>query len=263
MKEAANEAFPAWLEVNGLSVQFQVRGQVVHAVRDVHFTAQKGRVTGLVGESGSGKTTVSRVIVGLQPADSGSVRFDGIELTGLSRQEWVPIRKRIQMVFQDPYRALNPALSIRRLLEEPIDLHFPKIPRKARVEKVEQLLATVGLESVDPARKPATLSGGQRQRVGIARALAVEPELLILDEPVSALDVSVQAQILNLLSDLRQNLGLTCLFIGHDLAVVEHLCDDMVVMEHGQVVETGSAEAVYGNPHHPYTRKLLAAAPRL
>lgn len=262
METAPSQISPL-LRIDEVSVVFPTTRGPIHAIEGVGFLVSSHRITGLVGESGSGKTTISRVIVGLEKPQSGSVIFDGTDLTQLTREQFRPYRRRIQMVFQDPRRALNPRVTVEQLLEEPLRIHFPEMSGIDRRKTVISLLDQVGLPSSIADRLPHALSGGQRQRIGIARALAVQPELLILDEPVSALDVSVQAQILNLLQDLKSELNLTCLFVSHDLAVVQHLCDEVVVMERGRVVETGSIDSVYQQPSHPYTRRLLEAAPRL
>lgn len=262
-RPAPTDVAPSVLTVSHLHVTFTTPQGPVDAVRDVSFSVPQGQVTGLVGESGSGKTTVARVILGLQRSTRGEVFWKETELTALDAKQWRPWRKRLQIVFQDPYRSLNPSLSVEEILAEPLHLHFPALSRAERRARIDELLTRVGLGGIDVRRLPAHFSGGQRQRIGIARALAVEPEFLVLDEPVSALDVSVQAQILNLLHDLQRDLGLTALFISHDLAVVEHLCRSIVVMEQGQVVEAGDLEAVYAAPQHPYTQRLLAAAPQL
>ena len=247
-------------EVAGVKVAFGTGSKRVEALKGVSLTLAAGSTVGLVGESGSGKTTLARTLVGLQPIDAGELRLAGQSLVGLRPRQWRPLRRRFQMVFQDPVRSLNPRLSIRGLLEEPLRIHFPKQTRAARDARIAALLAQVGLGEVSPERSPRDLSGGQRQRIGIARALAVEPEWLLLDEPVSALDVSVQAQILDLLLDLREALGLGWLFIGHDLAVIEQVCEAVHVMQHGSIVESGPVAEVFQNPRHPYTQRLLAAA---
>jgi peptide/nickel transport system ATP-binding protein/oligopeptide transport system ATP-binding protein len=255
---------PALLEVTGLHVHYPLRGgplggsrEVVRAVDGVSFSVARGRTVGLVGESGSGKTTIGRALARLAPITAGSIKYDGIETTNLTDRQFFPFRKRLQMVFQDPFNSLNPRLTIFQILSEPLEIHFPQ---KTRPEREARL---VGLEPGHLHRYPHEFSGGQRQRIGIARALAVEPEFLICDEPVSALDVSVQAQIVNLLRDLQQQLGLTYLFIAHDLAVVEHISDDVLVMTGGHIVEAASATEIYAHPQHEYTRKLLEAVPRL
>lgn len=258
------------LEVKDLHVHYPIIGGLlrrqigaVRAVDGVSFTVRKGCTTGLVGESGSGKTTIGRTIVRLAPITRGSIIFDGKDLSTLSRAEFFPIRKRIQMIFQDPFNSLNPRLTIHRILREPLDIHFPKLDNASKDRRCRELLDLVNLPSNSMERYPHQFSGGQRQRIGIARALAVEPEFIICDEPVSALDVSVQAQIVNLLQDLQDQLGLTYLFIAHDLAVVEHISDDVLVMTEGKIVEQAPADQIYASPSHPYTRKLLAAVPTL
>ena len=260
----------ALLEVSDLQVHYPVQGGLlrrtvdwVKAVDGVSFAVERGTTVGLVGESGSGKTTIGRAIVGLAPVTGGTIRYQGEVISNLSARRFLPYRKKIQMVFQDPYNSLNPRLSVLDIVGEALEIHFPEMDRRARRARVADLLRQVGLQPDHLDRYPHEFSGGQRQRIGIARALAVEPELLVCDEPVSALDVSVQAQIVNLLQDLQEQLGLTYLFIAHDLAVVEHLSDTVLVMRHGRIVEAASAEELYRNPQHPYTRDLLAAVPLL
>jgi oligopeptide transport system ATP-binding protein len=249
------------LEVRNLKVYFPIRTGVfrrhtgdVKAVDDVSFTVEPGTTVGLVGESGSGKTTIGRALLKLIPATSGEVIYDGINILPLSEGNFRQYRSRMQMIFQDPFGSLNPRLSIL--------IHFPQMSREQRRERVAELIRQVGLKPEMMERYPHEFSGGQRQRIGIARALAVEPKFIVCDEPVSALDVSVQAQIVNLLQDLQDQLGLTYLFIAHDLAVVEHISDHVLVMYHGKIVESASAEAIYENPQHEYTKKLLAAVPK-
>lgn len=257
------------LEVTDLHVHYPLRGGMfgqageVRAVDGVSFGVPKGKTVGLVGESGSGKTTTGRALTRLAPITSGTIKYDGVELTKLSEREFFPYRKRIQMIFQDPFNSLNPRLTIFQILSEPLEIHFPKMARAARLTRVQDLLKMVGLEARHVFRYPHEFSGGQRQRIGIARALAVEPEFIVCDEPVSALDVSVQAQIVNLLQDLQEKLGLTYLFIAHDLAVVEHISDDVLVMTGGKIVEAASAAEIYAHPRHEYTRKLIEAVPTL
>ena len=258
------------LSVRDLKVHFPVRGGVlrrtvdyVRAVDGISFDVPRGRTVGLVGESGSGKTTTGRAIARLAPVTGGSIVYEGTELTGLSGKAFLAYRKRMQMIFQDPFGSLNPRMSVYHIVAEPLDIHFPDWTRKQKEERVAGLLAKVDLPADAMRRYPHQFSGGQRQRIGIARALAVEPEFLICDEPVSALDVSVQAQIVNLLQDLQDEFGLTYLFIAHDLAVVEHISDEVLVMTEGRIVEQASAERIYADPRHPYTRKLLDAVPRL
>jgi peptide/nickel transport system ATP-binding protein/oligopeptide transport system ATP-binding protein len=203
------------------------------------------------------------VIVRLVDPTSGSVSYQGKPITSLSGAELRPYRKKIQMVFQDPYNSLNPRLRIGTILAEPLEIHFPQMTTSDRMDRVAELLRLVGLDPAFARRFPHEFSGGQRQRIGIARALAVEPEFIICDEPVSALDVSVQAQIVNLLMDLQEKLGLTYLFIAHDLAVVEHVSDQIAVLEHGKLVEEGPSETITTHPTHPYTMRLLASIPSL
>jgi ABC-type oligopeptide transport system ATPase subunit len=235
------------------------RGRDTPAVDDVSFTVPAGGALGLVGESGSGKSTTARLVNGLMPADGGRITVGGIELTGKAaiRQS----RRVMQMVFQDPYSSLNPRMTVAQLIGEALTVHGITSGKERTRARAAELLVTVGLQEAHLDRHPHSFSGGQRQRIAIARALAVEPQLLICDEPVSSLDVSVQAQVLNLFKDLREQLGLTLLFIAHDLAVVRYLCENVAVMETGRIVELGPREQVFENPQHPYTRSLLAAVP--
>ena len=235
----------------------------VKAVDDVSFAVEKGTTVGLVGESGSGKTTIGRTILKLTPATGGRIFFDGQDILPMSESQFRPYRRSIQMIFQDPFGSLNPRMSIFSTVGEALEIHFPAMTRSERQERVAQLLRQVGLQPEMMGRYPHEFSGGQRQRIGIARALAVKPKFIVCDEPVSALDVSVQAQIVNLLQDLQEELGLTYLFIAHDLAVVEHISDHVLVMYRGKIVESATAEAIYENPQHEYTKKLLAAVPKL
>jgi peptide/nickel transport system ATP-binding protein/oligopeptide transport system ATP-binding protein len=256
------------LRVENLTVRFPGRtrffggrGPEIHAVKGVSFTVSRGEMVGIVGESGSGKTTTGRAIVKLAPVCDGKIFYDGADITPLTSREFFPWRKRVQMVFQDPWHSLNPRLTVGAALSEPLEIHFPELGAAERRERVESLLRRVGLEPEHASRHPHELSGGQRQRVGIARAFAVEPELVICDEPVSALDVSVQAQIIALLRELQAERKFACIFISHDLAVVEQLCHRVLVMCAGEVVEQGVPEELYTNPRHPYTRRLLDAVP--
>ncbi len=256
----------ALINVENLKVHFPVHSglmrrvtDVVKAVDGVSFAIQPGKTLGLVGESGSGKSTLSRALLKLGPATAGSVRYDGKDLLPLREAQFRPLRKEMQMVFQDPFGSLNPRMSVRQIIDEPMGIHFRQLTRSDRDERVASLLQKVGLDPHAMHRYPHEFSGGQRQRIGIARALAVEPRFLICDEPVSALDVSVQAQILNLLKDLQDELSLTYLFIAHDLAVVQHMSDDIIVMYRGHIVESGAADQVCEAPQHEYTQRLLSS----
>ena len=234
----------------------------IRAVDGVSFTLARGRTLGLVGESGCGKSTLGRCLLRLHDADRGAVLFDGVDLMKLTERELAPYRKRLQVVFQDPYASLNPRQRVDRMLQEVLDVHNIGAP-SARRRRVDELLVQVGLSPADGHKYPGEFSGGQRQRVGIARALAVEPELLIADEPLSALDVSIQAQILQLLLDLRASLGLTMIFISHDLRVVRYLSDEVAVMYLGTIVERAPTAELFARPQHPYTMALLSAVPEV
>ncbi|HYG42123.1 MAG TPA: ABC transporter ATP-binding protein [Bordetella sp.] len=251
------------LRVQGLTVHFPTgsgrRGQVVRAVDDVSFDVPRKAIVGLVGESGSGKTTTGRALLRLFAPTAGRILFDGTDITALNEARMLPWRRRMQIVFQDPYASLNPRMNVAEILGEALDTHG--LAQTRRAARIGELLERVGLHADHRRRYPHEFSGGQRQRIGIARALAVEPDFIVADEPVSALDVSVQAQVLNLLQDLQRDLGLTMLFVAHDLAVVDYLCDEVVVMYLGRVMERGPTRRVYGSPRHPYTRALLSAAP--
>ncbi len=232
---------------------------VVRAVDGISFTVRKGETLGLVGESGSGKSTTGRLLLRLIEPTSGKANFAGQEIFGLRRAAMKPLRRRMQIVFQDPYGSLNPRMSVSNILRE--GLEPLRLSRAAQETEISRLLEIVGLRNTHRNRYPHEFSGGQRQRIGIARALAVNPEFLIADEPVSALDVSIQAQVLNLLLELQKLLGLTMLFIAHDLAVVRHMSDRIAVMYLGKIVELSDSESIYTDPRHPYTRTLLAAIP--
>ncbi|NDV61333.1 ABC transporter ATP-binding protein [Puniceicoccales bacterium CK1056] len=227
-------------------------------VNRVDFEVRKGETVALVGESGSGKSTIAKALVKLIPLRGGSIRFDGKEVGNLSPVEFQPYRKKIQMIFQDPLKALNPRLKVSQLIEEPLRLHFPKLDRAKRVD---ELLQAVQLPVSSKDRFPSEFSGGQRQRILIARALAVEPELLVCDEPVSALDVTIQARLLELLESLKSSHGLTLLFISHDLAVVQQIADRVLVLQNGRRVEWKETGQLFKNPEHPYTRMLIDACP--
>lgn len=248
------------LKVEQLHIHYGKAGSAFHAVKGVDLHLKEGQSLGLVGESGSGKSSIARALVGLVHTTSGTIDFKGQELTQLSPRAWKPVRRQIQLIFQDPYASLNPRLSMEDILREPLLIHFPNETRQQHCDRIDSLLHRVGL---DPSRKkafPDAFSGGQRQRMVIARALAVEPELLICDEPVSALDVTIQAQILNLLKELQENMGLSILFISHDLAVVEFMCDRVAVMQEGHIVEEADADQIYRHPQHEYTLMLLKAS---
>ncbi len=234
-----------------------LRASRVRAVDDVSFELGRGETLGLVGQSGSGKTTTARMVLRLTEPTSGEVWFDGRDVLGLRGAGLRRLRRQMQMVFQDPWSSLNPRMRAGAIVEEPLVIHGVG-DRAARRERVAELFRLVGLDPSEARRYPSELSGGQRQRIGLARALALEPSLLVADEPVSALDVSVQAQVLNLLMDLRDRLGLTYLFITHDPRVVRHLCTHVAVMHQGRIVEAGTADAVFGDPQNEYTRRLLA-----
>lgn len=249
------------LETRDLIVEYPAgRNRSFRAVDGVSIHIEQGESLGLVGESGSGKTTLGNAVLGLLRPVSGTVRFDGRDINALSAPELKKFRRRAQMVFQDPIGSLNPRMSVGAILEEPLLIHRLG-NRRERAEKVRELLEQVGLGPECALRYPHEFSGGQRQRIGIARALALAPALLVADEPVSALDVSVQAQVMNLLRELRQHMDLALLFIAHDLSVVRYLCSRVVVLFRGRVVESAPAGALFETPAHPYTRSLLDAAP--
>ncbi|HNA49404.1 MAG TPA: dipeptide ABC transporter ATP-binding protein [Mycobacterium sp.] len=256
------------LEVTDLVVHFPIKSGIlvdrevatVHAVDGVSLTLHEGETLGLVGESGCGKSTLCRAILQLVSPTSGSVRFAGDELVGRSRRDLRPLRRELQMIFQDPFASLNPRKRVGQIIGDPIELHG--LARGAELKRrVLELLERVGLQAEHYNRFPHEFSGGQRQRIGIARALALQPKLIIADEPVSALDVSVQAQIINLLEELQDEFGLSYLFVAHDLGVVRHVSDRVAVMYLGKIVETSASDALYRNPLHPYTNALLSAVP--
>ena len=255
------------LEVNNLRKYFPIRGGIfsrvvanVKAVEDVSFTVQKGEVVGLVGESGSGKTTVGRSILRLIEPTSGEVKFDGVDIVKVNKSTMREYRRKMQIIFQDPFASLNPRMSVGDIIGEAMTIHNLARGRE-REQKVASLLERVGMSPNHMRRYPHEFSGGQRQRIGIARALAVDPEFIVADEPVSALDVSIQAQVVNLLQDLKEELGLTLLFIAHDLGVVEYISDHVIVMYLGRIMEIAPSKELYANPIHPYTEALLSAVP--
>ncbi len=252
---------PPMLSVRGLKKYFGPSDRPVRAVDDVSFEIRKGEVLGLVGESGSGKSTIGRSVLKLLDPTAGEIVFDGVDLAPLSAGAMRSYRRHLQIIFQDPYASLNPRQRVDDTLGEALSTHGLH-PGPARALRIAELLRLVGLAPEHARRFPHEFSGGQRQRIGIARALAVEPRFIVADEPVSALDVSIQAQVINLLSDLRERLGLTMLFISHDLDIVEYLCDRIVVLYLGKVMEIAAADLLYQKPLHPYTQALLAASPR-
>ena len=254
------------LQVRGLVKHFPVRvgllrrvGAEVHAVCGLSFDIGRGETLGLVGESGCGKSTTGRVLLRLTPATAGSVTFLGESVLDATSGRMRSLRRRIQIVFQDPYASLNPRMTVQAIISDPMKVHG--IWRAGGTERVKQLMALVGLNPEHVNRYPHEFSGGQRQRIGVARALALDPDLLVLDEPVSALDVSIQAGVINLLEDIQDRLGLAYLFIAHDLSVVRHICDRVAVMYLGKIVEIGTRDQIYASPAHPYTQALLSAVP--
>ena len=255
------------VEVRGLSKTYELGGlfsrgrETVRAVEEVSFAIARGEVLGLVGESGSGKSTIGRTLLRLTEPTRGTIVFEGRDITHLSRRELKPLRRRMQLVFQDPFGSLNPRMTVGSILAAPLRIHFPQLARDERAERVAHALSTVGLAPHHAGRYPHEFSGGQRQRIGIARALMVEPVFLVADEPVSALDVSIQAQIVNLLLRVKRELGLTVLFISHDLAVVAHCADRIAVMYLGRIVEQAPTRELFERPRHPYTEALLSAVP--
>jgi oligopeptide transport system ATP-binding protein len=257
------------IDVKGLKMYFPVTEGVlvnrvvahVKAIDGISFHIRKGETLGLVGESGCGKTTTGRCILQLEKATAGEIVYEGVDLTKLSQKEMILVRQKIQVIFQDPYSSLNPRMKIGEIIGEPMHVHKIITDPAKRDRRIRDLLSLCGLDPKFADRYPHEMSGGQRQRVGIARALAVNPEFIICDEAVSALDVSIQAQVINLLEDLRDEFGLTYLFISHDLSVVRHLCHRVAVMYLGKMVELADCDELYDNPIHPYTRALLAAVP--
>ena len=256
------------LEVKDLVKYFPVKssgvlrrtiGQV-QAVDGVSFTVDKGSSLGLVGESGCGKTTTGRVVTRLYDPTSGTIMFEGNEIGQLNRKQMMPYRRQIQLIFQDPYSSLNPRHTVGSIVGTPMQVH-QTVPKNKMLTRVQELLETVGLNPEHYNRYPSEFSGGQRQRIGIARALALNPKLIVADEPVSALDVSIQAQVVNLLQDLQKQFDIAFLFIAHDLAIVRHFCPRIAVMYLGKIVEVGDRDSIYLTPHHPYTQALLSSAP--
>lgn len=256
------------LKIEGLSKYFPIKGGIlareiasVKAVQNVSLQIKRGETLGLVGESGCGKSTLGRCIIRLIEPSAGKIIFNDRDITELEGEELRALRRKMQIIFQDPYASLNPRMTVGSIIEEPLVIHKLHNSKKDREDRVKQLLELVGLRAEAIYRYPHEFSGGQRQRIGIARALAVDPEFIVCDEPVSALDVSIQAQVINLLMDLQQKLGLTYLFIAHDLKVVEHISNRVAVMYLGRIVELTESEELYHHPHHPYTQALLSAIP--
>jgi len=256
----------SYLEVNDLKVHFPVKGGIfgrtvdhIKAVDGVSISLEKGKTYGLVGESGSGKSTTGRAIIGLNNITSGQVIFEGEDITNVRRTK-SEATKNIQMIFQDPYSSLNPKKRVVDIVSEPLR-NFENLTRKEERKRVSELLELVGLSPESILKYPHEFSGGQRQRIGIARAIALKPKLIIADEPVSALDVSVQAQVLNFMKEIQKELDLTYLFISHDLGVIKHMCDDIGIMYKGRYVEEGTADDIFSNPQHIYTKRLVAAIP--
>ena len=267
-RAATAQAGEVVLSVRNLVKHFEVGGglfggphALVKAVDGVSFDIRRGETLGLVGESGCGKTTTGRCILHLDRPSSGEIVFEGQDLTALSEAALRKVRRRIQVIFQDPYSSLNPRMTVGEMIDEPLAVHGIVPEPKARAARVKELLSQVGLAPNMASRYAHQLSGGQRQRVGIARALASEPSLIVCDEPVSALDVSIQAQIINLLEELQERLGLTYLFVAHDLSVVRHISDRVAVMYLGKIVEITDRDSLYASPQHPYTKALLSAVP--
>jgi len=249
------------MHVTSLKKYFHTSHGSLHAVDDISFDIKKGKTLGMVGESGCGKSTTGRLLVRLHEATSGSIIYDGIEITKADKHEITKLRTRMQMIFQDPYSSINPRHTVAHIIGEPLKIHKKVNNSQEYEERVRNLMSTVGLADRLYDAYPHELDGGRRQRIGIARALALDPEFIVCDEPVSALDVSIQAQILNLLMDLQDKLSLTYLFITHDLSVVKHISDDIVIMYMGQIVEIGPTEVLFKKPLHPYGRALLLAIP--
>jgi oligopeptide/dipeptide ABC transporter ATP-binding protein len=260
---------PPLLEVRGLRMHFPITEGVllgrkvgeVKAVDGIDFTIRRGETLGLVGESGCGKTTTGRCILRLEKPTEGAILYDGVDIAKLGRKDLVSLRRRIQVIFQDPYSSLNPRMKVGAIVAEPMQVHGVEPDAGRRTERVQELLSLCGLNANFADRYPHEMSGGQRQRVGIARALALNPEFIVCDEAVSALDVSIQAQVINLLEDLRAQFGLTYLFIAHDLSVVRHICQRVAVMYLGRIVELAECDELFDNPLHPYTQALLSAVP--
>ncbi len=251
------------LEAKNLVQEFPAKNRKkVHAVSNVDLTIYAGETLALVGESGCGKSTLGRTLMNLIPPVSGTITFEGVEITKLSKKEFAPYRKQMQLIFQDPYASLDPRMTVRDIIAEPLEIHKVYPDKESTTQKVKELLQQVGVPEEFIYRYPHQFSGGQRQRIGIARAIALNPKLIICDEPVSALDVSVQSQVLNLMKDLQKEFGLTYLFISHDLSVVKFMADRVAVMFLGKLCEIADTDSLYAKPLHPYTRFLLDAIPK-
>ena len=249
------------IEVRHLKKYFNTPKGTLHAVDDISFKIEKGKTMGVVGESGCGKSTLGRTIIHLLESTDGQIFLDGKDITRVDKKQMHEINERMQIVFQDPYSSLNPRMTVADIIGEPLDIHKLYASKQERADRIAQLLTLVGLNSEHANRYAHEFSGGQRQRIGIARALALNPKFIVCDEPVSALDVSIQAQVLNLLQDLQEKQGLTYMFVTHDLSVVRHISDDICVMYLGQLVETSPAKELFIKPLHPYTKALLSAIP--
>ncbi|MCD8348744.1 MAG: ABC transporter ATP-binding protein [Lachnospiraceae bacterium] len=254
------------IEVEDLTVQFRRKSSKLISLKAEHFSAvdhvtfsiKKGETYGLVGESGSGKSTIGKAILRFHNPSGGKILYDGDNITHLHEKALLPYRRKMQSVFQDPYASLDPSMTVSEIISEPMEIH-QLYTKKERKERAAELIETVGLSKVDLLKYPHEFSGGQRQRISIARALSIQPEFVLCDEPISALDVSLQAQIVNMLEELQDQLGLTYLFISHQLQIAQKICDHIGVMYLGQILEEGSSEAIYGNPQHPYTQMLLSS----
>ena len=249
------------VEVNHLKKYFKTNSGTLHAVDDVSFKIRQGETLGVVGESGCGKSTLGRTVIHLLERTDGQIIFDGHDISDVDKTELKALRHDVQMIFQDPFSSLNPRMTVSDIIGEPLDIHRMYSGKKEREEKILELMGRVGLNSEHASRYAHEFSGGQRQRIGIARALAVNPDFVVCDEPVSALDVSIQAQVINMFDELQEMLGLTYLFIAHDLLVVRHISDRIAVMYLGKIVELANANEVYGRPLHPYSKSLISAVP--
>ncbi len=249
------------LKADKLTKQYKLQGRPINALQDFSFTIFSGETIGLIGESGSGKSTAGKLLLRLEDPSAGQIFYKGTEITNFTRKQMLPFRKKMQIIFQDPFASLNPRMLVGDIIAEPLEIHHLHLNQKE--DRVSELLQQVGLPSDAARRYPHEFSGGQRQRIAIARALAVEPEFIVCDEPISALDLSIQAQIVNLLKDLQQELGLAYLFIAHDLAMVKYLSHRVAVLYRGSVVEFGPSDELFSNPQHPYTQALIDAIPHI